>query len=452
MAKSDDKIKDLFSSKLDNFEPEMPFSIWEELDQQLSEETLKTNLEEKKKVSPLKLVLFASGIAASLLLGVFIAFNQKSVTPSAPTVVEEIVPAKEEVIDQEKIIVSKVVDKEVLAASETLTNSTPSDKGVVRTKNTFALLTPTEVKEKEKFVEKESVDEPEILAVPDQERKEEIGNKVQEEPKEEKATETQPKKAIHSLYPKEEYYAQANSQSNKNNVSLGLRSNTGALSSTTNQNENPLLFSSADRSSSFVSVLEAEKRDTELSHKQPISVGVTVSKSLTNRLSVETGIMFTYLSSKIKSSSSTNIKERIKEEQEFGYLGIPLYLNYNFYDLGKAKFYVSLGAVMQKDIYGHYTSELLGSSNKSANLDGVSEMPSYTLYSEPGYIKKSINQSHWQFSSHLTVGASYPIYRRLHVHASVGGAYYFDAKNEYKTIYSDRPFQLDLNLGLRFDF
>lgn len=102
---------------------------------------------------------------------------------------------------------------------------------------------------------------------------------------------------------------------------------------------------------------------------------------------------------------------------------------------------------MQKDIYGRYTSTLMGVKN----IEGI-DYPSEVLFGEPGYLKKNISQSHWQFSSHLTIGAAYPIYQRLYINTSIGGAYYFDAGNEYRTIYSDRKFQLDLNLGLRFDF
>ena len=104
--------------------------------------------------------------------------------------------------------------------------------------------------------------------------------------------------------------------------------------------------------------------------------------------------------------------------------------------------------MMQKDIFGRYTSTFaLGEGLVGVNAQGVD-----AIYSESRHLKKNISQSNWQFSTHMNIGVAYPIYRRMYFYSQLGGAYYFDANNEYRTIFSDRKFQLDLNLGIRFDF
>ena len=67
-------------------------------------------------------------------------------------------------------------------------------------------------------------------------------------------------------------------------------------------------------------------------------------------------------------------------------------------------------------------------------------------------MKESIKQANPQFSANVGIRGAYPIYKKLYLYGTIGGAYYFDAGNKYSTIYSDRKIQLDFNLGVKFDF
>lgn len=424
MALDGDKIKDLFSSKLDGFEPEVPASVWGGIDQLLSQMPIATSPDAAstqsgggssqagnvastvaKSGAALKTTLIAVGVAASVATGVFLVYTPDEIQEQ-PSVVEE--TRSEKVIEEqhEEIVVdetTKVLAQADFVKPRTMKQSVP---GIVE----------------EEYVERTVVDVVETKV-------KEVEEKEEAMPDEEQAEEALIPLAIPKFF--------------KKDISFGIKGSAGAMSRDIDDKGGGVLFSNNDRSGEFTDMLKSENRDYELAHKQPISFGITVSKSLSPQFSLETGLMFTYLSSKITSNSSVNIKE----EQTFGYLGIPIYLNYNFMELYRTKFYISLGVMMQKDIYGRYTSTLMGVKN----IEGI-DYPSEVLFGEPGYLKKNISQSHWQFSSHLTIGAAYPIYQRLYINTSIGGAYYFDAGNEYRTIYSDRKFQLDLNLGLRFDF
>ncbi len=424
MALDGDKIKDLFSSKLDSFEPEVPASVWGGIDQLLSQipvapspdaassqaggassQTGNVAGAAAKSGAALKTTLIAVGVAASVAAGVFLVYTPDEIQEQ-PYVVEE--------IQTEKVIEEQHEERVLEETTKVLAQAD--------------FVKPRTMKESVPGVIAEEAAEKPILAA------EETQPKKVEEKEEAKPEEEQAEEALSPL-PIPKFF--------KKDISFGVKGSAGAMSRDIDNRGGGVLFSTDDRSGEFTDMLEDENRDYELAHKQPISFGMTISKSLSPHFSLETGLMFTYLSSKITSNSSVNIKE----EQKFGYLGIPIYLNYNFIELHRTKFYISLGVMMQKDIYGRYTSTLIGVKD----IGGI-DFPSEVLYGEPGYLKKNISQSNWQFSSHLTIGVAYPIYQRLYINTSIGGAYYFDAGNEYRTIYSDRKFQLDLNLGLRFDF
>ncbi|MEA4916397.1 outer membrane beta-barrel protein [Proteiniphilum sp.] len=186
---------------------------------------------------------------------------------------------------------------------------------------------------------------------------------------------------------------------------------------------------------------EAVKTDniSEMEHDQPVSFGVTVSKYLFDDLSIETGLIYSYLHSK---SRNTNNSFQVQEVQKLHYLGVPLNINYNLFSVKKLNIYASIGGMVEKDVYGEFRKVSKGQTTIINNLSGKLE--------EKEILK--ISQRNPQLSVNAGVGLSYPVYDGLRLYGKMGGAYYFDAKNPYKTIYSDRKIVMDLNLGLRYEF
>ena len=412
----DDKIKDLFASKLSNFEPEVPASVWAGIDQLLSQQppldmpdaSSQAASSGGKAGTALKAGLVTLGVAASLAAGVFL-LNRSGEEPMLEANETVEIPIKQEDV------------QEALPLQEEVSEATaPSALFAQLSRRQPATAEPVAAQ----IEESETTHAPAMEAMPQAEEVEEA----------EVVEETEEAEAL--VIP----------QFLKEDIALSLKTKFGGLSSSTSQKGGSLLFSGRDRSEAFGRLLKEENKDYKLTHSQPVSVGFTVAKSLSKDFSLETGLMFTYLSSKITSNSAASIEEK----QTFGYLGVPVYINYEFYRLKRAKFYLSLGAMMQKDIFGKYTSSFVFGKDL---FDIGAGLPDYDIiYSESQYLKKSISQSNWQFSSHLNVGVMVPVYRRLYFYSQLGGAYYFDAGNEYRTIFSDRKFQLDLNLGLRLDF
>ncbi|MBK5194678.1 MAG: hypothetical protein JJE08_01405 [Proteiniphilum sp.] len=175
---------------------------------------------------------------------------------------------------------------------------------------------------------------------------------------------------------------------------------------------------------------------SEMEHDQPVSFGFTVAKSLFDDLYVETGLVYTYLFSKARSANSNF---QVDETQHLHYLGIPLNVNYNLFSLKELDVYASVGGMIEKDVYGEYRKI------------GEGQTEEFNSSSEEEEITK-ISQNNPQLSVNAGVGISYPIYNGLKLYGKIGGAYYFDVNNEYKTIYSDRKIVMDLNVGLRYEF
>lgn len=173
-----------------------------------------------------------------------------------------------------------------------------------------------------------------------------------------------------------------------------------------------------------------------MEHDQPVSFGVTVSREIIDDLYIETGLVYSYLYSRVRNA---NANFQVQETQRLHYIGIPLNLNYNIVSLSRFNVYASVGGTIEKDLYGDFrragSGEAVGLNSRSEEME----------------INK-ITQSNPQISVNAGIGVSYPIYNRLRLYGKIGGAYYFDAKNEHKTIYSDRKIVMDLNVGLRYEF
>lgn len=412
MIEDKDKIKDLFSSKLGNFEPEVPASIWGGLDQLLSNQPVQapdasssssSANSSTSKASTIKTIAIAVGVAAAIAIGILsIPTDNKSIVEDANVVVTEEVKTPVETQDVDTVIEVPKVVPPLLAKA----------RAIVEPVEAVATTEP----------------EPEVVSEP----------LVKEEVKEEKKE----VKAAPMLAQTRVILPEAESPSK--GLSLGITVDAGLFADNVNERGGDILFSRKVRSSTFRSALNKENSEFELEHKQPISFGVTISKQIAPKLSFETGLVYTHLSSKIKSSSVFNISE----SQYFNYLGIPLSLNYTFFELGKTKFYFALGGMVQKDINGRYVSNMGFSMLDIEDKD----LAGHVFYSEPYYIRESVKQSNPQFSVRSSLGISYPLYKKMYLYGTIGGAYYFDARNKYRTIYSDRKTQLDLNLGIKFDF
>ena len=152
----------------------------------------------------------------------------------------------------------------------------------------------------------------------------------------------------------------------------------------------------------------AKQIDQHVHHRQPVRVGLSLRYRLDDRWGVESGLLYTHLSSDITTTmdGATSITE-----QRLNYIGLPLNISYELWKNRNFGLYVSAG----------------------------------------GTIEKQLEASPWQFSLNGAVGAEYKLTDIFSLYAEPGLGYYFKDGSSTPTIYQDRPLNFNLSFGLRFN-
>lgn len=188
----------------------------------------------------------------------------------------------------------------------------------------------------------------------------------------------------------------------------------------------------SDATASYTQVLFnniGKETYTDVKHHIPVTVGASLKWNLNDKWAVETGLNYTYLYSELKSGAQSYIEDR----QKLHYVGIPLKVHRTIWDNSTFNFYASLGGMIEKCVSG--TVE--------------------TVYAEEGNVKSSenekIDEKPLQFSAWASVGIQANFNKWLSIYFEPGMAYYFDDKTELLTIRKDKPFNFNMQLGLRFN-
>ncbi|MBO7300855.1 MAG: hypothetical protein J6U53_05580 [Tidjanibacter sp.] len=166
---------------------------------------------------------------------------------------------------------------------------------------------------------------------------------------------------------------------------------------------------------------------THLEHYMPITVGVTLSYSLGDWLSFDSGLLYTNLYSK---SESTGVVSDYGVRRTMDYLGVPLALSASITNVGNLSLYGRLGG----------TAELCINAVDKTFLDG--EM-----------LKKSdLDVPLLSYSLDAALGATYQIFGGVGLFGEVGCSYWItseDYPENYRTVH---PLSLSSRFGLRFTF
>lgn len=173
-----------------------------------------------------------------------------------------------------------------------------------------------------------------------------------------------------------------------------------------------------------------EQSKTNIHHRIPFNLGLSVSHYLTPRLAVQFGLSYAYLASDWK----TNGIYHTKTERRLHFVGIPVSLSYTIAEWNKVRCYVLAGAKTEVNVAGRQEMRVFSDDNVIA-LD-----------------EEKVRMKEWQWSVNAGVGVSYPLVRFMSLFGEVGGAYYIDNGSSMETVYAEKPFNLNLQVGLRFGF
>ena len=157
-------------------------------------------------------------------------------------------------------------------------------------------------------------------------------------------------------------------------------------------------------------------------HHAPVSVGLQVAFGIAPRLSLSTGLVYTRTSSDFypyAPGSSYNV------HQVLHYVGIPVGLNYEFWQSGGFHAYVMAGA------------------EADYNVKNDTE--------EEGVKKENAKRDRVQFSVKASLGAQYDITPKVGLYIEPGAKYYFDNGSHVENTFKDKKLNFNLQFGLRFN-
>lgn len=179
----------------------------------------------------------------------------------------------------------------------------------------------------------------------------------------------------------------------------------------------------------LLSNLSDEAVNSDVEHKMPVTFGASLRFDLDGKWAVETGVVYTLLSSDLRSGSE---KAYYEQEQRLHYVGIPLKLNREVWSNRRLEVYASAGGTVEKCVSGKLqTTYVMGERGKADESEDIKVKP-------------------LQWSLSAAAGVQLKLTDKLGIYAEPGVVYYFDDGSEVATIRKEHPFNFNIQLGVRF--
>lgn len=170
---------------------------------------------------------------------------------------------------------------------------------------------------------------------------------------------------------------------------------------------------------------------TDIKHRLPVRAGVSFAYKINERLSLESGVTYTNLTSDMREGSDSHY---FTGEQTLHYVGVPLNMRYKIISWKGLELYASSGLLAEKCVSGKQKKEhILNNKVEKKETQDLNEKP-------------------FQWSVNASAGLQYNISPSIGLYAEPGVSYYFNDGTSIKNIYKDKPCNFNLNLGLRFTF
>ena len=175
---------------------------------------------------------------------------------------------------------------------------------------------------------------------------------------------------------------------------------------------------------------QGQEVKTEYNHHLPVRIGLNIAYALSDRLSLESGVSYTRLSSDMKDGTSTNF---ISGSQNLDYVGIPLSLKYKALSYGAFDLYAATGILAEQCVNGKTSKDFVIEGN-------VKKTEQQNIHSRP-----------LQLSANAAVGLQFKIADNIGIYAEPGLSYFFDDNSSLNTIYKEKPLNFNLNIGFRYE-
>ena len=417
--KEDDKWLDEFRSQMNGYSEPLPDGLWEEIEEDLTDSPKVVSMRRHwQAVAAIVLLVIVSSLT--------LWFWDSQSLPNAEQLL----------VESSEVTPMQVVEA-VTNTSEAMEEHVPAEKTVPMSshlrKEVKALLTDSVFENRSC----QGIDETEPV------NEAETEETLQEEPSSESEAEYGKQHFIRQNQ-SNNLYAQATPRKENSLWSVGVMASVGgaytnvtyfSVEGSMNGNGPNHIHTSPPPATEADSVSnEAKSRalipsrsmsdDTKLDfeHHAPLTFGLSVRLRLDGDWSLDTGIMYTLLSSDITSYNG---------KQKLHYIGIPLKFNRRLWNAKRWVLYAGIGGAVEKRVSGKRTYEHF--------LNGyVSE------------VEQKLPSKTWQFSMAASLGAQLNMTNLLGLYIEPGMSYYFNDGSKIQTIRDKRPFVFNLQMGLRF--
>lgn len=185
-----------------------------------------------------------------------------------------------------------------------------------------------------------------------------------------------------------------------------------------NYNQNNYLAGTRSESTNLISLAGYEEQQE---HYQPISFGLTTNISISPKVSIVTGLVYTRLR-----SDFTRVMPggSVKTEQTLHYLGIPVSVQYQLWDYKGLKMYAAAGGQIDYNIK---------TKMETAGVD------------------VELERDRLQFSAQGALGLQYNFVPMVGIYVEPGLRYYFDNGSDIRNFFKDKPTNFNLQIGFRLN-
>lgn len=169
----------------------------------------------------------------------------------------------------------------------------------------------------------------------------------------------------------------------------------------------------------------------DIKHHLPVRAGLSFAYKVNERFALESGVSYTRLTSDMRNGSD---RHYITGKQTLHYVGVPLNVKCQIVSWKGFELYASSGVLAEKCVSGKQEKEYVINNRVEKKESGdISDKP-------------------FQWSVNASAGLQYNVLPSAGIYVEPGVSYYFDDGSPLNTIYKDKPFNFNLNLGLRFTF
>lgn len=438
MKKERDEFDDVFRSKLQDFEAETDPVDWEAIADRLPGGGKAVPFRHKKRYW----VAAAAAVVLLILSGeIYYLTNKPADEPTVTAQVETPAVPADSVPAGPTVVSSAAVIPDALATTAEL--AVPASKALPKTPSTRStLFTTNKTETMETALQRQPEVKTETVATMSENKENDLAQSVPlTETKAVKEAEQPEEKAVPVITQENEQPLLATTEKvaeTKKQSRWGFGMGGGSYTTGADNSVNAFVLQSSSQDydkSDDLALLNAptfyrQAPKTDIEHKTPVSVGLSVSYRLTDRWALQTGLMYTQL----KSEWKTNGDYHGESKQKLHYLGVPLGVSYKIGEWKRFQVYGTGSFVSEYKIGGNLKTKIY-SKDMLIRID-----------------KEDIGMKPWQFSVNTRVGVSYPIIRFVQVFAEGGVAYYFDNGSSIETIRTEKPFNVNLQVGFRLGF